>query len=57
MLADVPEDAAIFREETFGPVAAFAPFDTEDEVHRPGQRTENGLVAYLHTATPPASPA
>ena len=31
VLADVPPDALIFHEETFGPVAAIAPFDTEDE--------------------------
>jgi len=50
VLADVPEDAAIFREETFGPVAAFAPFDREEEVLERANRTETGLVAYLHTA-------
>lgn len=50
VLADVPEDAAVFREETFGPVAAFASFDSEDEVLDRANRTETGLVAYLHTA-------
>lgn len=49
VLADVPEHAAIFNEETFGPVAAFAPFDSEDEVTEKANRTETGLVAYLHT--------
>ncbi|MCU0789885.1 MAG: NAD-dependent succinate-semialdehyde dehydrogenase [Nitratireductor sp.] len=49
VLADVSEDAAIFRQETFGPVAAFAPFDSEDEVLEKANRTETGLVAYLHT--------
>jgi aspartate-semialdehyde dehydrogenase len=49
VLADVPDDAAIFREETFGPVAAFAPFDGETEVLEKANRTETGLVAYLHT--------
>lgn len=49
VLADVPEDAAIFREETFGPVAAFAPFDEEADVLDKANRTETGLVAYLHT--------
>jgi aspartate-semialdehyde dehydrogenase len=49
VLADVPEDAAIFREETFGPVAAFAPFDGESEVLDKANVTETGLVAYLHT--------
>lgn len=50
VLADVPERAAIFSEETFGPIAAFAPFDTETEVTEKANRTETGLVAYLHTS-------
>mgnify|MGYP002621846425 CR=1 FL=1 len=49
VLADVPDDALIFNEETFGPVAAFAPFDHEAEVLDKANRTETGLVAYLHT--------
>jgi aspartate-semialdehyde dehydrogenase len=49
VLADVPDDALIFREETFGPVAAFAPFDDEAEALDKANRTETGLVAYLHT--------
>lgn len=52
VLADVPLDAAIFREETFGPVAALAPFDTEDEACAIANDTEYGLVAYLHTQDP-----
>lgn len=50
VLADVTDDAAVFREETFGPVAAFAPFDGEDEVIGKANATETGLVAYLHTS-------
>ncbi|KQQ91238.1 NAD-dependent succinate-semialdehyde dehydrogenase [Aureimonas sp. Leaf324] len=49
VLADVPPDAAIMREETFGPVAALAPFDTEAEVVARANDTEYGLVAYLVT--------
>ena len=52
VLADVPETALIFREETFGPVAAFAPFDDEAEVLARANDTETGLVAYLHTREP-----
>ena len=52
VLADVPPDALIFAEETFGPVAAIAPFDTEDEAVALGNAGEYGLVAYLHTLDP-----
>ncbi|MFZ2101907.1 MAG: NAD-dependent succinate-semialdehyde dehydrogenase [Oricola sp.] len=52
VLADVPEDAAVFSEETFGPIAAFAPFDREDEAIERANRTETGLVAYLHSSDP-----
>ena len=52
VLADVPHDALIFREETFGPVAGIAAFDTEDEAVRRANETEMGLVAYLHTMDP-----
>lgn len=50
VLADVPADSLIMREETFGPVAAIAPFDTEEEVTALANATEYGLVAYLQTA-------
>jgi aspartate-semialdehyde dehydrogenase len=50
VLADVPHDALIFSEETFGPVAAFSPFDHEEEVLQKANETEMGLVAYLHTS-------
>jgi aspartate-semialdehyde dehydrogenase len=49
VLADVPDDALIMREETFGPVAAITPFDSEDEVVARANATEYGLVAYLVT--------
>jgi aspartate-semialdehyde dehydrogenase len=52
VLADVPQEANIFREETFGPVAAIAPFDSEDEAIRRANDTEYGLIAYLHTQDP-----
>ena len=52
VLADVPADALIMHEETFGPVAAVAAFDTEDEVIQRANDTEYGLVAYLHTQDP-----
>lgn len=52
LLVDVPLDAAIMNEETFGPVAAVAPFDSEDTVVAQANATEYGLVAYLHTLDP-----
>ncbi|MEX0970401.1 MAG: NAD-dependent succinate-semialdehyde dehydrogenase [Paracoccaceae bacterium] len=52
ILADVPADAKIFREETFGPVAAIAAFDSEDEVVTRANDTEYGLIAYLHSNDP-----
>ena len=52
LLVDVPPDAAIMHEETFGPVAAIAAFESEDEVITRANATEYGLVAYLHTLDP-----
>jgi aspartate-semialdehyde dehydrogenase len=52
VLVDVPGDALIFREETFGPVAAVAPFDTEEEAVARANATEYGLVAYVHALDP-----
>ncbi len=46
-LADVPDAALIMREETFGPVAALAPFDDEDEVVARANATDYGLAAYV----------
>jgi aspartate-semialdehyde dehydrogenase len=52
VLADVPDEALVMHEETFGPVAAIAPFDSEDEVVARANSTEYGLVSYLHTQDP-----
>jgi aspartate-semialdehyde dehydrogenase len=52
VLVDVPADAKIFAEETFGPVAAIAPFDTESEAVTRANATEYGLVAYVHSGDP-----
>ena len=49
LLVDVPGDAFIMREETFGPVAAVTPFDSEAEVVARANDTEYGLVAYVVT--------
>ena len=52
MLGNVPPDALIMHEETFGPVAAIAPFDDENEVITRANASEYGLVSYLHTRDP-----
>lgn len=49
VLVDVPADALIMREETFGPVAAVVPFESEAEVIERSNDTEYGLAAYLIT--------
>jgi len=49
LLADVTPDMAIYREETFGPVAAVTPFDDGDDIAAMANDTEYGLAAYLYT--------
>lgn len=49
LLADVTDEALIMREETFGPVAAVTPFDSEAEVIGRANASEYGLVAYVVT--------
>ena len=49
VLADVTGEMLISHEETFGPVAAVAPFDTEDEAIALANDTVFGLAAYFHT--------
>jgi succinate-semialdehyde dehydrogenase/glutarate-semialdehyde dehydrogenase len=39
----------IYREETFGPVAAIIPFDTEEEVLEMANDTHYGLASYIYT--------
>ena len=45
VLVDVPADALIMHEETFGPVAAIAPFDDEAAVIARANDTDYGLIA------------
>ncbi|MEP1209873.1 MAG: NAD-dependent succinate-semialdehyde dehydrogenase [Rhizobiaceae bacterium] len=52
VLLDVPDDALIMREESFGPVAPLSPFDDESELLERANASEFGLVAYLHTNDP-----
>jgi len=48
ILANVPNSADIFREETFGPVAPLFRFKTEEEAIRMSNDTEFGLAAYFY---------
>ena len=48
LLANVPTDALIFKEETFGPVAPLFRFHTEEEAIRLANDTEFGLASYFY---------
>ncbi|KAH8999074.1 succinic semialdehyde dehydrogenase [Lactarius akahatsu] len=49
VLSDVPRNALINDEETFGPVAAITKFETEEEVIRLANDTNVGLAGYLYS--------
>jgi succinate-semialdehyde dehydrogenase / glutarate-semialdehyde dehydrogenase len=49
VLADVPEEARLLKEEIFGPVAPVAGFDSEEAAIAAANDTEFGLVAYVYT--------
>jgi succinate-semialdehyde dehydrogenase/glutarate-semialdehyde dehydrogenase len=48
ILADVPQEAMMFREETFGPVAPLFRFRTEEEAIALANDTPFGLAAYFY---------
>jgi succinate-semialdehyde dehydrogenase / glutarate-semialdehyde dehydrogenase len=48
VLTDVPFDALIFSEETFGPVAPLFRFETEEEAISLANDTPFGLAAYVY---------
>jgi succinate-semialdehyde dehydrogenase/glutarate-semialdehyde dehydrogenase len=49
VLAQVPDDARLLKEEIFGPVAPVNSFAGEDEAIARANDTEYGLVAYFYT--------
>lgn len=48
VVADVPRDAKLMREETFGPAVGVTPVDTVDEAVRCANDTPGGLAAYVY---------
>jgi succinate-semialdehyde dehydrogenase/glutarate-semialdehyde dehydrogenase len=49
VIADVPNNAAILRQELFGPVAPVTTFKDEDEAIRLANASEYGLASYLYS--------
>ncbi len=49
VVANVTPEMALFREETFGPLAGLARFDTEAEAISLANDTSAGLAAYVYT--------
>lgn len=49
VMVDVPADALVAREETFGPLAPVFRFTDEDEAVRMANDTEFGLACYFYT--------
>ena len=49
VITDVSAQAALFREETFGPLAGIVKFDTEAEAIALANDTTAGLAAYFYT--------
>ncbi len=49
VLADVTPGMRIYREETFGPVAAVLPFEPSDDIAAMANDSDYGLAAYLYT--------
>ncbi len=49
VLASVPADATLLREEIFGPVAPIVAFDDEAEAIAAANDTEYGLISYVFT--------
>jgi succinate-semialdehyde dehydrogenase / glutarate-semialdehyde dehydrogenase len=49
VLADVPVDARLSKEEIFGPVAPITVVDDDDQAIAAANDTEFGLVSYVYT--------
>ncbi len=49
VLSGMTPEMDVFRKETFGPIAALMPFETDDEVLQLANDTEFGLASYIFT--------
>ncbi|ODQ64308.1 succinic semialdehyde dehydrogenase [Nadsonia fulvescens var. elongata DSM 6958] len=49
VISNVNSSMRVVSEETFGPLAAIVPFDTEEQVIESANSTEVGLAAYFYT--------
>lgn len=49
LLLDVPKEAKLMEEETFGPVAPLTRFSSEEQVIAMSNETESGLASYFYT--------
>jgi len=49
VLTDVPQNARMYEEEIFGPVAPIYTFSDDEEAVRMANDTEHGLVSYAYT--------
>ena len=49
LITGVTTDAQLCQEETFGPLAAVIPFNTEEDAIRPANDTPYGLAAYFYS--------
>ncbi len=49
LLAEVPQDARLAREEIFGPVAGLIRFSTEEQVIQLANASDYGLACYVYT--------
>jgi len=49
VLSNMTSDMKVFRDETFGPIAPFMSFESDDEVLELANDTEFGLASYIFT--------
>ena len=49
VLSGMTTEMEVFQKETFGPIAALMPFETDDEVLELANDTEYGLASYIFT--------